>query len=90
MTANRWSSATFHNAGWNPRHIEGIDHFVFYALEYHTGKKFIYGRPVRLGLYVGSLLRNQLGEEMLAAIHRVGVDIRRRQGGLPGQTSAMR
>ena len=45
MTANRWGGAAFHNFGWNPRPIEGADHFLFYALEYYTGKKFIHGQP---------------------------------------------
>lgn len=76
MEANRWGGATFHNAGWNPRHIEGIDHFVFYALEYHTGRPFLHGQPVCLGIYVGSLLHDQGAAAMLDAIHRVGVDIR--------------
>jgi glycerol dehydrogenase-like iron-containing ADH family enzyme len=76
VAANRWGGATYHNAGWNPRHIEGVDHFVFYALEYYTGKKFIHGQPVCLGIYVGSLLHNDRADEMLAAIRRVGVDIR--------------
>ncbi|MCY3832249.1 MAG: iron-containing alcohol dehydrogenase [Chloroflexi bacterium] len=76
MTANRWGGAAFHNAGWNPRHIEGADHFLFYALEYHTGKKFIHGQPVCLGIYVGSLLHNDKPEAMLEAIVRAGVDIR--------------
>ncbi|MGI9490904.1 MAG: iron-containing alcohol dehydrogenase [Geminicoccaceae bacterium] len=74
--ANRWGGATFHHAGWNPRHIEGIDHFVFYALEYFTGKKFLHGQPVCLGIYVGSLLHGSKADEMLDAIHRTGVDIR--------------
>lgn len=76
MNANRWGGATFHNAGWNPRHIEGTDHFVFYALEYFTGKKFIHGQPVCLGIVAGSMLHQDKADEMLAAIHRVGVDIR--------------
>lgn len=76
MTANQWGGAAFHNAGWNPRHIEGIDHFLFYALEYYTGKKFIHGQPVCLGIYVGSLLHDAKPQEMLAAILRAGVDIR--------------
>ncbi|MCY3977263.1 MAG: iron-containing alcohol dehydrogenase [Chloroflexi bacterium] len=76
MTANRWGGAAFHNAGWNPRHIEGADHFLFYALEYYTGKKFIHGQPVCLGIYVGSLLHEDKPAEMLAAIVRAGVDIR--------------
>jgi glycerol-1-phosphate dehydrogenase [NAD(P)+] len=76
MLANRWGGATFHNAGWNPRHIEGIDHFFFYTLEYLTGKHFIHGQPVCLGIYIGSAIQDNKGEEMLAAIHRAGVDIR--------------
>lgn len=76
MLANRWGGATFHNAGWNPRHIEGIDHFFFYTLEYLTGKHFIHGQPVCLGIYIGSALQDNEAEKMLAAIHRVGVDIR--------------
>jgi len=76
MNANRWGGATFHNAGWNPRHIEGIDHFLFYALEYYTGKKFIHGQPVCLGIVAGSMLHRDRDEEMLTAIHRAGVDIR--------------
>ena len=82
MNANRWGGAAYHNAGWNPRHIEGIDHFVFYALEYFTGKKFIHGQPVCLGIYVGSLLHDDRAEEMLSAIHLAGVDIRPEAMGL--------
>ncbi len=76
MLANRWGGAAFHNLGWNPRPIEGADHFLFYALEYHTGKKFIHGQPVCLGIYVGSLLHDDRAQEMLDAIVRAGVDIR--------------
>jgi glycerol dehydrogenase-like iron-containing ADH family enzyme len=76
MNAHRWGGAAFHNAGWNPRHIEGVEHFFFYTLEYLTGKPFIHGQPVCLGLYIGSALHANRAEEILAAIHRVGVDIR--------------
>ena len=76
VLANRWGGATFHNAGWNPCHIEGTDHFVFYALEYATGRKFLHGQPVCLGIVVGSMLHDEGAERMLAAIHRAGVDIR--------------
>ena len=38
MDCNRWGGPAFHNNGWNPRPIEGMDHFVFYSLEYHTKK----------------------------------------------------
>ena len=53
MGAHRWGGATFHDAGWNPRHIEGVEHFLFYNLEKRTGRHFIHGQPVGLGIYVG-------------------------------------
>lgn len=71
----KWGTS-FHGAGWMPRHIEGIDHFVFYALEHVTGRKFLHGQPVCLGVYVGSLLHDARAEEMLSAIHTIGLDIR--------------
>jgi len=76
MNAHRWGGAAYHNAGWNPRHIEGFDHFLFYSLENLTGKKFIHGQPVCLGVYVGSYLQDNEPDKMLEAIHHVGVDIR--------------
>jgi glycerol dehydrogenase-like iron-containing ADH family enzyme len=76
MNAHRWGGAAFHNAGWNPRHIEGVEHFFFYALEYLTGKPFIHGQPVCLGLYIGSFLQDNRADEILDAVHRVGIDIR--------------
>ena len=76
MNANSWGGPAFHNFGWNPRPIEGTDHFVFYSLEYHTKKSYIHGQPVNMGVYVGSLLHNSKAEEMLDYIIRAGVDIR--------------
>ena len=76
MEADCWGGAAFHNAGWNPRHIEGADHFLFYALEYLTRKPFIHGQPVCLGIYIGSALQDNEADTMLERIHRVGVDIR--------------
>ena len=71
----KWGTS-YHGARWNPRHIEGIDHFVFYALERLTGKKFLHGQPVCLGIYIGSLLHESRAEEMLQAMHHIGLDIR--------------
>lgn len=76
MDAHRWGGAAFHEAGWNPRHIEGVEHFLFYNLERITGRHFIHGQPVGLGVYVGSMLQENDPERMLAALARVGVDIR--------------
>lgn len=72
----RWGGGAFHNAGWNPRHIEGTDHFLFYTLEYMTKKKFIHGQPVCLGIFTGSLMQDNDAEGMLKLIYRAGVDIR--------------
>ena len=80
--ALRWGGAAYHNAGWNARHIEGVEHFFFYALEYRVRKPFIHGQPVCLGAYLGAAMHEQVGlvplsaEEMLNAIQRAGVDIR--------------
>ena len=76
MLAHRWGGAAFHNAGWNPRHIEGMEHFVFYNLERLTGRHFIHGQPVGLGIYAGSILQDNEPGAMLAALVRAGVDIR--------------
>lgn len=76
MLAHRWGGAAFHNAGWNPRHIEGMEHFLFYNLERMTGRHFIHGQPVGLGIYAGALLQDNEPDAMLAALVRAGVDIR--------------
>jgi glycerol-1-phosphate dehydrogenase [NAD(P)+] len=76
MLAHRWGGATFHDSGWNPRHIEGVDHFFFYNLERLTGRHFIHGQPVGLGTYLGSVLQDNAPEAVLAALVRAGVDIR--------------
>ena len=76
MEAHRWGGDTFHASGWNPRHIEGVEHFLFYNLERRTGRHFIHGQPVGLGIVLGSVLHGQGADRMVAALHRAGVDIR--------------
>jgi glycerol-1-phosphate dehydrogenase [NAD(P)+] len=76
VLAHRWGGTTFHDSGWNPRHIEGVEHFVFYNLERITGRHFIHGQPVGLGIVAGALLQGSDPEAMAAAIARAGVDIR--------------
>ena len=76
MLAHRWGGATFHDAGWNPRHIEGIEHFLFYNLERLTGRHFIHGQPVGLGCFVGATLQDNRPELVLDALLRAGVDVR--------------
>ena len=76
MEAHRWGGQTFHAAGWNPRHIEGVEHFFFYNLERRTGRHFIHGQPVGLGIVLGSVMHDRGADEMVAALARAGVDIR--------------
>ena len=76
MDAHRWGGQTFHAAGWNPRHIEGVEHFFFYNLEKRTRRHFIHGQPVGLGIVLGSVLHDAGADEVVAALARAGVDIR--------------
>ncbi|HSL77566.1 MAG TPA: iron-containing alcohol dehydrogenase [Candidatus Limnocylindrales bacterium] len=76
MDAHRWGGQTFHAAGWNPRHIEGVEHFFFYNLEKRTGRHFIHGQPVGLGIVLGSVMHESGVEEMVRALARAGVDVR--------------
>ncbi|MDE0307934.1 MAG: iron-containing alcohol dehydrogenase [Albidovulum sp.] len=77
----KWGTS-YHGAGWCPRHIEGTDHFLFYTLENLTGKKFLHGQPVGLGVIVGSMLHEDGAEEMLDTIASIGLDIRPEAMGL--------
>ena len=76
MLAHRWGGATFHDAGWNPRHIEGMEHFFFYNLERLTGRHFIHGQPVGLGCVIAASLQRNEPEKVLDALLRAGVDVR--------------
>jgi len=76
VDALQWGGASYHGAGWNPRHIEGVEHYIFYALEAHTGKKFLHGQAVCLGLIIGAMMHGQRVEELLDAVVFLGVDIR--------------
>jgi glycerol-1-phosphate dehydrogenase [NAD(P)+] len=72
----RYGGSAFHNAGWNPRHIEGADHFVFYNLEFLTGKHFLHGQPVTLGVLLMSDLQGNDPERIKAVADRIGVRYR--------------
>lgn len=88
MLAHRWGGAAFHNAGWNARHMDGIDHGFLYCLEYVSGKQFIHGQAVGLGIYVGSELQENEPEKMLETLHRTGVDIRPEAMGVTWEEAA--
>ncbi len=75
VDALKWGGASYHGAGWNPRHIEGVEHYIFYALEAHTKKKFLHGQAVCLGLILGAMMHGQRVDELLHAVAYLGVDI---------------
>lgn len=77
----KWGTS-FHGSGWCPRHIEGTDHFLFYTLEKQTGKKFLHGQPVGLGIVVGSMLHEKGADQMVDAISSIGLDVRPEAMGL--------
>jgi glycerol dehydrogenase-like iron-containing ADH family enzyme len=76
VEAFKWGGASFHGAGWCPRHIEGVEHFFFYALEARTGKKFLHGQAVCLGILVGAMMHGRRVEELRDAMKFIGVDMR--------------
>jgi glycerol dehydrogenase-like iron-containing ADH family enzyme len=83
----KWGTS-YHGSGWCPRHIEGTDHFVFYTLEAQTGRKFLHGQPVGLGIIVGCMLHESGAEQMLDAIAGIGLDIRPQAMGLTWDQAA--
>jgi hypothetical protein len=76
VEAFQWGGASYHAAGWCPRHIEGVEHFVFYALEARTGRKFLHGQAVGLGLVAGALMHDRRAKELRRALATIGVDVR--------------
>jgi len=76
VDALKWGGASYHGAGWNPRHIEGVEHYIFYALEAGTGKKFLHGQAVCLGLILGAMMHAKRVDELLGAVAWLNVDIR--------------
>ena len=76
VDALKWGGASYHGAGWNPRHIEGVEHYIFYALEAGTGKTFLHGQAVCLGLTLGAMMHGQRLDELLGAVTHLGIDIR--------------
>jgi glycerol dehydrogenase-like iron-containing ADH family enzyme len=83
----KWGTS-FHGAGWCPRHIEGTDHFLFYTLEAQTGRRFLHGQPVGLGVVAGSMLHEDGADEMLDTLAAIGLDVRPEAMGLTWDQAA--
>lgn len=76
VDALAYGGAAYHAHGWNPRPVEGYEHLFFYCLEFLTGRKFLHGQPVMLGVLLGSLLQNNRVAWVCGVLKRLGVDIR--------------
>ena len=74
--ALKWGGSSYCSSGWNPRHIEGVEHLIFYSLEYHTKKIFLHGQAVCLGIVIGCMMHKQRSEELRNIINKIGVDIK--------------
>jgi glycerol dehydrogenase-like iron-containing ADH family enzyme len=88
MQAHRWGGSAFHDAGWNHRHTDGVDHAFLYALEHQTGRSFIHGQAVGLGTYLGAVLQANQPEMVLDWLRRAGVDIRPEAMGIDWEAAA--
>ena len=75
IDALKWGGSSYCNSGWNPRHIEGVEHLIFYPLEYHTQKIFLHGQAVCLGIVIGCMMHKKRNEELKNIINKIGVDI---------------
>ena len=75
IDALKWGGSSYCNSGWNPRHIEGVEHLIFYSLEYHTKKIFLHGQAVCLGIVIGCMMHKKRSEELKNIINKIGVDI---------------
>jgi glycerol-1-phosphate dehydrogenase [NAD(P)+] len=88
MSAHRWGGAAYHDAGWNQRHMDGVDHAFLYGLEHLTGRHFIHGQAVGLGTYFGAVLQDSEPERVLGWFERVGLDIRPEAMGIDWDAAA--
>jgi glycerol dehydrogenase-like iron-containing ADH family enzyme len=72
-SALAYGGGVFAEAGWNPRHIEGADHFVFYALEYVTSRSYLHGQAVGLGILIASALQGNEPDRIRAVLDTLAV-----------------
>jgi glycerol-1-phosphate dehydrogenase [NAD(P)+] len=88
----KWGGSAFGYDGWNPRHIEGSEHFLFYSLEAVTGRKFIHGQAVGLGILVMSAMQDNKPEHVRGVLDRIGIPYRPADMGISWEdvTAALR
>ena len=55
---------------------QGFDHVFFYCLEKITGKHFIHGYPVLLGVWLGARMQKNQAAWVLDTILSLNIDIR--------------
>jgi glycerol-1-phosphate dehydrogenase [NAD(P)+] len=68
-----YGGAAFAHSGWNPRHIEGSEHFVYYALELVTSRPILHGQAVGFGILVASAMQNNDPDGIRDVLDRTGI-----------------
>lgn len=90
--AHRWTGAAYCSSGWNEDLVVGTDHQFLYCLEAVTGKHFLHGQAVGLGILIGAELQQDEPDVVAATLRRSGIDIRPEAMGITWEdaTTAMR
>jgi glycerol-1-phosphate dehydrogenase [NAD(P)+] len=68
-----YGGAAFLHSGWNPRHIEGAEHFVYYALELVTARPLLHGQAVGFGILIASAMQNNDPDGIRNVLDRTGL-----------------
>jgi glycerol-1-phosphate dehydrogenase [NAD(P)+] len=68
-----YGGAAFAHSGWNPRHIEGSEHFVYYALEMVTARPLLHGQAVAFGILIASAMQNNDPDGIRNVLDRTGL-----------------
>lgn len=72
-TSLKWGGGAFAYDGWLPCHLEGADHFIYYALEFVTGRAFLHGQVVALGILIASALQRNDPNYIKGVIDQIGI-----------------
>ncbi len=65
---------------------EGSEHYLFYELEQRTGRSFVHGPIIGLGIYVMSRMQNNEADRIIEFMDRVGLDYQPKSLGIDRQT----
>jgi glycerol dehydrogenase-like iron-containing ADH family enzyme len=73
--ALRWTGGIVACIGWNPRPVEGSEHLFFYALEALTGRSYLHGEAVGLGIALMAMLQENEPDRILGDLKAAGLRV---------------